>query len=86
MNQEFKEKFWAFVGVLIILIGISSFTYYTFFYKPQPRKFMTAQEQRELEEKLIERYGSLEAAEDTYREQNEYGEGWGPGFGGISPR
>jgi hypothetical protein len=39
---------------------------------------MSAQEQRELEKKLIDRYGSLENAEEVYRQQNDR-EGSGSG-------
>lgn len=44
----------------------------------EPPKYMTTQEKRELERKLIDRYGSLENAEEVYRQQNDR-EGSGSG-------
>lgn len=66
------KKQWG--GILIIL----SFIYYEFIATPEPPKYMTTQEKRELERKLIDRYGSLENAEEVCRQQNDR-EGSGSG-------
>jgi len=65
-----KETIFTILGGIIIIIAIGAFIYDKFFYKPEPYMPMSAQERKELEQKLIERYGSLENAEEAYEEQN----------------
>jgi hypothetical protein len=57
-----KDKIGGTIGFILFFVIIGSFIYYTFIAELEPPKSMTAQEQRELEQKLINRYGSLENA------------------------
>jgi len=77
-KSTMKDKIGQTVGIILFFVIIFSFIYYKFIAEPEPQKNMSAQEQRELEKKLIDRYGSLENAEEVYRQQNDR-EGSGSG-------
>lgn len=57
--NRLKEVLFAIMGAIIIIVAISSWVYVSFFVKPEVR-IPSAPERRALEERLIERYGSLE--------------------------
>jgi len=72
-----KETIFTIIGGIIIIIAIGAFIYDKFFYEPKPYVPMSAQERKELEQKLIDRYGSLENVPANERDCLDYGEGKG---------
>ena len=71
-----KETIFTIIGGIIILIAISAFIYDKFFYQPQI-DIPTEQEEKELRQKLIDRYGSLDNVPTNERDCLDYGEGKG---------
>ncbi|MDD2656321.1 MAG: hypothetical protein PHQ18_01980 [Patescibacteria group bacterium] len=67
--EKIKEKIGEILFISIIIIMIGGFIYTKFFEEPKKPTYMSIEEQKELEQKLIDRYGSIENAEDVYREQ-----------------
>ncbi len=72
-----KEAIFIVLGCIIIIIAISGFVYDKFFYEPEPYIPMSAQERKELEQRLIDRYGSLDNIPTNERDCFDYGEGKG---------
>lgn len=72
-----KETIFAIIGGIIIIIVIGTFIYDKFFYEQEPYMPMSAQERKELEQKLIDRYGSLDNVPTNERDCLDYGEGKG---------
>ncbi len=77
MNKKSKETILGIIGLIVIFAVVFIWLFGDSLFKPEPYVPMTAQETHEVERKLIDRYGSLEAAEDSYREQNDPGNGVG---------
>ena len=75
-TQSKKEIIFSVIGFIIIVIALGSWIYDKFFYQPQI-DIPTAQEERELRQKLIYRYGSLENVPTNERDCLDYGEGKG---------
>jgi len=71
-----KETTFTIVGGIIIIIAIGAFIYDKFFYQPQI-DIPTEQEEKELRQKLIDRYGSLDNVPTNERDCLDYGEGKG---------
>lgn len=72
-----KETIFTIIGCIIITIAIGAFIYDKFFYEPEPYVPMPAQERKKLEQKLIDRYGSLDNIPTNERNCLDYGEGKG---------
>lgn len=68
-----KDYFWAVVVFVLIVMTIG----FLITVKPEPVKYMSAQEKRQLEADLINRYGSLDNAEAAYKSANDPGNGVG---------
>jgi len=74
--SSIKETVGTIIGFIIIIIAVGSLIYDKFFYKPEIN-IPTAQQEKELEQKLINRYGSLDNIPTNERDCLDYGEGKG---------
>ena len=75
-TQSKKEIIFSVIGFIIIVIALGSWVYDKFFYQPQI-DIPTEQEEKELRQKLIDRYGSLDNVPTNERDCLDYGEGKG---------